>query len=577
MMTGRIYCRLDHVSIQIVLTIYNFFCFRRPYIFTFLMVINYLPAALTQNDTLDYNSIHSDTIPPNILKPFPIDTKALRMTTLQRDTISILSRNMVIFNLDENKLNIFDGESWQSIKPIRCGQPFIDPRDGQSYNTVPVQEQCWMLRNLNTNLYRNGDKISYVWPSQEWSNLTTGAWVKHQNSSASESNLYNWYAVDDSRGLCPLGWAVPRITNWTYLIDFIIDKRLEGEKINPEEKQLMNSLVRQSNTSRSPNGTFSFIHANYWTSSEFSPGQTYSVNTRYKTRQTSTQYRIEDKLTGHCVRCLALPGVFNINDTLEFDSAVAQNVFIDIDSNHQDLKKDKKLHVNEFNRKNNYFGLGLGTNIDFLIINPIDELTSHVFDSSFIPDIIPLPDSARILSIGSQPSFGLEIHLSATFFLSSYFELRLSSALAFTDRTINYEIETYTTIPGGTHSENLTISKKIPSTYLHFPLELKYKITRVRNFQAYLIAGVQLSFDLASNAKKREQNNSGEKIVKFNSTNLFINAGMGFSFYTRSFKCSMELKNMYGMFDVLKKENNIYTDGIKQIKSNIVQLILTFE
>ena len=58
---------------------------------------------------------------------------------------------------------------------------------------------------------------------------------------------------------------------------------------------------------------------------------------------------------------------------------------------------------------------------------------------------------------------------------------------------------------------------------------------------------------------------------------LFINTGLGISFNRGGFRFSVELKNSYVLFDVLKKEGNIYTDGIQSIKSNIVQLSIVFD
>ncbi|MBL0013596.1 MAG: fibrobacter succinogenes major paralogous domain-containing protein [Flavobacterium sp.] len=76
--------------------------------------------------------------------------------------------------------------------------------------TVPIQNgevqigtQIWMTKNLNVSRYRNGDPIPQVANSAQWANLNTGAWLLC-NSTANGpiyGKLYNWYAVNDSRGL----------------------------------------------------------------------------------------------------------------------------------------------------------------------------------------------------------------------------------------------------------------------------------------------------------------------------------------------------------------------------------------
>src|SRR5436190_5685295 len=80
------------------------------------------------------------------------------------------------------------------------------------YAHVRIGNQVWMLKNLDVTRYRNGDKIPYVKSPTEWAALTTGAWCWYKNDSATGAvygKLYNWFAVNDPRGLAPMGWHVP--------------------------------------------------------------------------------------------------------------------------------------------------------------------------------------------------------------------------------------------------------------------------------------------------------------------------------------------------------------------------------
>ncbi len=224
-----------------------------------------------------------------------------------------------------------------------------------------------------------------------------------------------------------------------------------------------------------------------------------------------------------------------------------------------------------------HFGFVLGVNQSFATIKPITDLNTRVFDSAYIPDILPMPDSARVLAINSSPIPGFVISIVANMRIGNHFDLRFIPSLSFGDRTVNYDLETYTSFAGGDTTQRLTITKKIPSTYINFPLEIKYKAFRYNNFRPYLLVGLQYSLDLASQAKKREQKNRNEKIVKFNSNDFYAEAGVGFDFYNEWFKFGIELKMMYGMLDVLKRENNIYTESIDKVSSKIFQLSFTFE
>jgi predicted Zn-dependent protease len=220
-----------------------------------------------------------------------------------------------------------------------------------------------------------------------------------------------------------------------------------------------------------------------------------------------------------------------------------------------------------------HFGFVLGADLSYVTIRPIADLTTHNFDSTFIPDILPLPDSAKVLSVTSTPAPGFVISIVSNMRLGDNFDLRFIPSLTFGDRDLIYVIKTYRK-----ESESqMIISKKVPSTYVNFPLELKFKSDRYNNFRAYMMGGVQYTIDLASQAKKREQHNADQKIVKFNQNDVYLEAGVGFDFYNEWFKLGLEVKMMYGLFDQLKREDNLYTNSIQSLKSKIFQFSVTFE
>lgn len=81
----------------------------------------------------------------------------------------------------------------------------------------------WMTKNLNTTRYRNGDPIPQVNDPAVWPTLTTGAWCYYNNDPANcakYGKLYNWYAVNDPRGLAPTGWHVATRSDFWYTIDY---------------------------------------------------------------------------------------------------------------------------------------------------------------------------------------------------------------------------------------------------------------------------------------------------------------------------------------------------------------------
>ncbi|MFC0773765.1 fibrobacter succinogenes major paralogous domain-containing protein [Terrimonas alba] len=89
-----------------------------------------------------------------------------------------------------------------------------------SVPTTTICDQTWMVKNLNVDHYRNGDPIPQVTSPTELGTTTTGAWCYYDFNPANGliyGKLYNWYAVNDPRGLAPEGWHVPSREEWLIL------------------------------------------------------------------------------------------------------------------------------------------------------------------------------------------------------------------------------------------------------------------------------------------------------------------------------------------------------------------------
>jgi hypothetical protein len=85
--------------------------------------------------------------------------------------------------------------------------------DGENIETVVIGTQEWTKKNLNVSKYKNGDVIPEVKDPREWAALTTGAWCYYNNDPKNGliyGKLYNWYAVNDPRGLAPEGYHIPK-------------------------------------------------------------------------------------------------------------------------------------------------------------------------------------------------------------------------------------------------------------------------------------------------------------------------------------------------------------------------------
>ncbi len=92
--------------------------------------------------------------------------------------------------------------------------------DGNVYETVQIGDQLWMAENLKVTHYNDGGGIPTGYTGEEWTQLETDAYAVYDEDPSNADvygNLYNWYAVDDDRGICPEGWHVPTDEEWMEL------------------------------------------------------------------------------------------------------------------------------------------------------------------------------------------------------------------------------------------------------------------------------------------------------------------------------------------------------------------------
>lgn len=203
------------------------------------------------------------------------------------------------------------------------------------------------------------------------------------------------------------------------------------------------------------------------------------------------------------------------------------------------------------------------------IIKPEPGLEYKVFPPTSAPDL--LSDSLMLYGVEHEPTFGFTVGIVSNLRLSEYLDLRFIPSLSFGERYLNFSIMRY--IDGV--PELLDIQKKIPSTYVDLPFHIKYKSQRYNNFRAYMLTGAKFSIDLASESKRKKDD--GLFLVKLKKYDTCFEIGGGFDFYFEWFKFGTELKMSYGLYDLLKRENVIYTDGIQKMNSKIFQLSFTFE
>jgi uncharacterized protein (TIGR02145 family) len=112
-----------------------------------------------------------------------------------------------------------------------------DMRDDKIYKTVKIGNQIWMAENLKAIKFLNGDEIKEARTKKEWIEAIKNKlpiWTYYENDSLNGNKfgiLYNWFAVNDPRGLAPFGWHIPSDLEWTELTDHLGGTIVSGKKL----------------------------------------------------------------------------------------------------------------------------------------------------------------------------------------------------------------------------------------------------------------------------------------------------------------------------------------------------------
>ena len=112
--------------------------------------------------------------------------------------------------------------------PHDCGQPIT--YQGYDYSTVLIGDQCWFAENLRSEFYRNGEAIPSELSDSEWESTTVGACAESW-SLDEYGRVYNWYAADDVRSICPCGWHVPSDDEWTEMVEQLGGQNEAGNQL----------------------------------------------------------------------------------------------------------------------------------------------------------------------------------------------------------------------------------------------------------------------------------------------------------------------------------------------------------
>ena len=192
---------------------------------------------------------------------------------------------------------------------------------GVASKEVTIGKQVWMTQNLNVDKFRNGDPIPEAKTDEEWSKAGENgepAWCYYNNNPDNGDRygkLYNWYAVNDPRGLAPEGWKIPSDEEWSRLADFLGGESVAGTKMKSTDFWAdyggkSGNGTNESGFSGLPGGLRyhdgSFLNVgkngNWWSSTEIDSFNAWHRILNYSNGSVNWYYY--NKENGFSVRCL---------------------------------------------------------------------------------------------------------------------------------------------------------------------------------------------------------------------------------------------------------------------------------
>ncbi|OYX85853.1 MAG: PorT protein [Flavobacteriales bacterium 32-34-25] len=209
------------------------------------------------------------------------------------------------------------------------------------------------------------------------------------------------------------------------------------------------------------------------------------------------------------------------------------------------FSKDPIINLENFQKQRLYFGYYLGFNsfdfkIDYKTVGP---------------------------DIQVKKTTGFNVGVVADLKLHEHINLRFEPGLYYTKRTLNYP----------NFSREIDALRDVNSTYINFPLLLKFSSVRTGNIRPYLVGGLSTTLNLSSNSKSIDDNVQQKFRVKSWTSNYEL--GFGIDFFSEYFIFSPSIRGSFGLKDELIRDNDPnspWTSNIESLKSRAILINLTF-
>lgn len=207
--------------------------------------------------------------------------------------------------------------------------------------------------------------------------------------------------------------------------------------------------------------------------------------------------------------------------------------------------KNTLRNLENFDKQRVHFGFYLGfNNYDFKIDKKIDGKDIFV-----------------------KRSMGFNVGLISNLRLTEYIDLRFEPGLYYGQRDLYFP---------GIADENDAF-REVKSTYIHFPLLLKFSSKRIGNVRPYVLGGLSADLNLSSNADSVDDNSANRFRLTKNTTNYEL--GIGIDLYLEYFKFSPSIRGVFGMKNELipdKDPNSAWTGNIQNMATRGIFVNFSF-
>ena len=178
---------------------------------------------------------------------------------------------------------------------------------------VTIGNQVWTSKNLDVSKFKNGEEIPQAETKDQWkafSDANEAAWCYYENKTE-YGKLYNWYAVNDPRGLAPAGYHIPTDAEWTTLTNYLGGETIAGAKMKSKTGWENDGNGTNSSAFAGLPGGYRYyfgyfngigVFGNWWSSSESSTSSAWSRDLSYGDGDVNRNDA--NKQNGFSVRCL---------------------------------------------------------------------------------------------------------------------------------------------------------------------------------------------------------------------------------------------------------------------------------